>query len=138
MITTHHRRPPDLGVVITARDADRWRTLVQTLPMVVRQGNLRESLSPSPSIWLIVLNPRTAPVQVAPWIATLGAPTVLVTPQIRAAQTIAPHVAPLVVVAKPADVTTPAQLQHVVTMAPAVRSGCLIYLPSQEERLRYA
>jgi hypothetical protein len=105
----------------------------------VHEGFPTDALVPAPTTWLIVLNPRTALVQLAPWLATLESPTVLITPNVRAAQAVAPHIPPLAVVAHPSNVATPEHLHHVVTLAPAVQVGCLVYQPQpQKGWFRYA
>lgn len=114
---------PDVG--------QEWATTIAARGYRVAQTTVRGPiLARRVDLWVVVLDPRTAPNRVALWLRQLAGRIVLVTPHLQAGQNLATWVPGLSLVCAPLQART--SLSDVLALAQTISSGMVtLAAPSQ-------
>jgi hypothetical protein len=121
-----------IGVVTEGLEtSEEWAQLVATCGYNVYATTIHEALPPHTAhLWLVILDPRTAPNRVAMWLRHIRERVVLVTPHVRAGQSLAHWVPALSLVCMPSHARN--GMSDVLALAESISSGLItLSMPSQ-------
>jgi hypothetical protein len=103
---------------------DAWGRRIVARGYSVARTDVRAPLPALPvDLWLVILDPRTAPGRVAMWLRPLTARIVLVTPHLQAGQSLAHWVPALCLVCTPAQAAS--GMDDVLALAQSMTGGLL-------------
>lgn len=108
-----------------------WAQIIQSRGYSVAQTIVRGPLpGRRVDLWLVILDPRTAPSRIALWLRQIAERVVLVTPHLQAGQSLATWVPSLSLVCAPLQAST--GLADVLALAETITSGSVtLNSPSQ-------
>lgn len=121
-----------IGLVTEAPGVDReWSQIIQAHGYRVAETTVRGPLpAQRVDLWVVVLDPRTAPRRVTLWLRQLAGRVVLVTPHLQAGQSLADLVPSLCLVCAPLQAHT--GLADVLALAQTISNGVVTLTTSPE------